>query len=65
MLNEDQPWVWLWSVSDTYIFNRKVGIPHIPVPASNPKTISEVPFLNIVGNPYPWYNRIEEWTVKA
>ena len=51
--------------SDTYIFNRKVSIPHIPVPASNPKTISEVPFLNIVGNPYPWYNRIEEWTVKA
>ena len=65
LFNEDVPWGSLWSITDTYVFNRRVVIPHIPVPASNPKAIADIPVINVIGNPYPWFNRVEEWTVKA
>lgn len=64
-LNEDQPWAWLWSVPDIYAFNRKVQIPFIPAPASNPKSLAELEFSPIVGNPFPWFNRLEEWSIRA
>jgi hypothetical protein len=35
------------------------------VPASNPPAIAEIPVINVIGNPYPWFNRVEEWTVKS
>jgi peptide/nickel transport system substrate-binding protein len=65
LLNEDQPWIWLWSVGDTYVFNRRVRIPFIPVPASTPKTIAEVPFLTIQTAGVTWFSRPEEWAVSA
>ncbi|HEY3058899.1 MAG TPA: ABC transporter substrate-binding protein [Chloroflexota bacterium] len=63
-LNEDQPWVWLWSVADNYIFNRRVNIPFIPVPASNPKTIADVPFLPVQAL-FTWFSKVEEWAVTS
>jgi peptide/nickel transport system substrate-binding protein len=63
-LNEDQPWIWLWSLADNYVFNRRVTIPFIPVPASNPKTIAEVPFLTVQAL-FTWFSHVEEWAVSA
>jgi peptide/nickel transport system substrate-binding protein len=62
MLNEDQPWTWLWSVADTYVFNRRVKIPFIPVPPSNPSSIGDVPFLPIQSAGVTWFSRPEEWS---
>ena len=63
-LNEDQPWIWLWSLADNYVFNRRVNIPFIPVPASNPKTIADVPFLPVQAL-FTWFSHVEEWAVTA
>jgi len=63
-LNEDQPWIWLWSVADNYVFNRRVNIPFIPVPATNPKTIADVPFLPVQAL-FTWYSHVEEWAVRG
>ncbi len=63
-LNEDQPWIWLWSLADNYVFNRRVNIPFIPVPASNPKTIADVPFLPVQAL-FTWFSHVEEWGVTA
>jgi peptide/nickel transport system substrate-binding protein len=65
MLNEDQPWIWLWSVGDTYVFNRRVNIPFIPVPTSTPKTIADVPFLTVQTAGVTWFSRPEEWSVSG
>jgi peptide/nickel transport system substrate-binding protein len=65
LFNEEVPWGSLWSITDTYVFNRRVSIPHIPVPASSPGAIADIPVINVIGNPYPWFNRVEEWTVKS
>ncbi len=61
-LNEDQPWIWLWSLADNYVFNRRVNIPFIPVPAANPKTIADVPFLPVQAL-FTWFSHVEEWGV--
>ena len=63
MLNEDQPWIWLWSVADTYVFNRRVNIPYIPVPSANPTSIGEVPFLAVQAAGVTWFSRPDEWSV--
>jgi peptide/nickel transport system substrate-binding protein len=63
-LNEDQPWIWLWSLADNYVFNRRVNIPFIPVPTSNPKTIADVPFLQVQAL-FTWFSHVEEWAVTA
>jgi peptide/nickel transport system substrate-binding protein len=63
-LNEDQPWIWLWSLADNYVFNRRVNIPFIPIPASNPKSIAEVPFLTIQAL-FTWFSHVEEWAVSG
>jgi len=65
LFNDDVPWGSLWSITDTYVFNRRVSVPHIPVPATNPAAIADIPVINVIGNPYPWFNRVEEWTVKS
>jgi peptide/nickel transport system substrate-binding protein len=62
-LNEDQPWVWLWALADTYIFNRRVNIPFIPVPPSNPRAIADVPFIPVQAL-FTWFFRPEEWSVR-
>ena len=41
--NEDQPWIWLWSLADMYVFNRRVGIPFITradrrIPSRRPRS---------------------------
>jgi peptide/nickel transport system substrate-binding protein len=63
-LNEDQPWIWLWSLADNYVFNRRVNIPFIPVPSANPKTISDVPFLTVQAL-FTWFSHVEEWAVSG
>ena len=62
MLNEDQPWIWLWTVADTYVFNRRVNIPFIPVPPSNPSSIGDVAFLPIQSAGVTWFSRPEAWS---
>lgn len=64
-LNEDQPWIWLWSLADIYVFNRRVGIPFITAPSANPKTAADVPLTGNVQALPTWFFRPEEWTVKA
>ena len=65
-LNEDQPWIWMWSISDTYVFNRRVNIPFLTAPTgANPKTIAEVPTTTAAVALPTWYYRIENWTIKA
>ncbi|MBV9324802.1 MAG: ABC transporter substrate-binding protein [Chloroflexi bacterium] len=64
-LNEDQPWIWLWSLADMYVFNRRVNIPFITAPATNPTSASDVPLTPSVQALPTWYYRPEEWTVKA
>lgn len=50
--------------ADNYVFNRRVNIPFIPVPAANPKTIAEVPFLTVQAL-FTWYSHVEEWAVRG
>jgi peptide/nickel transport system substrate-binding protein len=65
-LNEDQPWIWMWSISDTYVFNRRVNVPFLTVPTgANPKTIAEVPTTTAAVALPTWFYRIENWTVKS
>jgi len=54
----------LWSLADNYVFNRRVNIPFIPVPASNPKTIADVPFLTVQAL-FTWFSHVEEWAVST
>jgi len=65
MLNEDQPWIWLWSVADTYVFNRRVSIPFIPQPTARPKAVADVPFMAVQAAGVTWFSRPDEWSVGA
>jgi peptide/nickel transport system substrate-binding protein len=63
--NDDVPWGSLWSVADTYVINRRVSIPFIPVPpGANPKSAPEIPLINVRAL-FSWFYRMEEWSVKA
>jgi peptide/nickel transport system substrate-binding protein len=63
--NDDVPWGSLWSIADTYVINRRVNIPFIPVPAgANPKTAPEIPVIDVRAL-FSWFYRMEGWTVKS
>jgi peptide/nickel transport system substrate-binding protein len=63
--NDDVPWGSLWSIADTYVINRRVNIPFIPVPSgANPKTAPEIPLIDVRAL-FSWFYRMEEWSVKG
>ena len=65
-LNEDQPWIWLWSLAGHVRLQPPREHPvHDRAAGRNPKTIADVPLTPTVQALPTWFYRLEEWTVKA